>query len=130
MPFGTEAGMHGRKAISGEHPCLVAGARQGKGSPWAGSSPNSLDYRAAWTFVHAEKLSFKKTVVASERDRPDVAQRRGAVAQDRVEPERLVFFDETAVRTNMMPLRWTAHGLRLEARPRTGIGRPRPSWLR
>jgi hypothetical protein len=69
-------------------------------------------------------------VAASERDRPDVAQRRGAVAQDRVEPERLVFFDETSVRTNMMPLRWTAHGLRLEARPRTGIGRPRRSWLR
>jgi hypothetical protein len=26
-----------------------------------------------WNFVRAEKLSFKKTVVASERDRPDAA---------------------------------------------------------
>src|ERR1700689_4590957 len=25
------------------------------------------DYRSGWNFVHAEKLSFKKTVVASER---------------------------------------------------------------
>jgi transposase len=29
-----------------------------------------VDYRAVWNFVHAERLSFKKTVVASERDRP------------------------------------------------------------
>jgi transposase len=38
-----------------------------------------VDYRAVWNFVHAEKLSFKKTVVASERDRPDVAHRRAQV---------------------------------------------------
>ena len=35
-----------------------------------------VDYRSVWNFVHAEKLSFKKSVVASERDRPDVARRR------------------------------------------------------
>jgi transposase len=35
-----------------------------------------VDYRSVWTFVHEEKLSFKKSVVAGERDRPDVARRR------------------------------------------------------
>src|SRR4029434_2034991 len=48
-----------------------------------------VDYRSVWEFVHAEKLSFKKSVVAGERDRPDVA-RRGilwAKYQGRAEPE-------------------------------------------
>lgn len=31
-----------------------------------------VDYRSVWNFVHAEKLSFE-CVVASERDRPDIA---------------------------------------------------------
>jgi transposase len=35
-----------------------------------------VDYRSVWTFVHEEKLSLKKSVVAGERDRPDVARRR------------------------------------------------------
>ncbi len=35
-----------------------------------------VDYRTVWTFVHDEKLSFKKTVLASEQDRPDVRRRR------------------------------------------------------
>jgi hypothetical protein len=35
-----------------------------------------VDYPSVWEFVHAEKLSFKKSVVAGERDRPDVTRRR------------------------------------------------------
>ncbi len=35
-----------------------------------------VDYRSVWEFVHAEKLGFKKSVVAGERERPDVARRR------------------------------------------------------
>ena len=35
-----------------------------------------VDYRTVWEFVHSEKLTYKKTLVASERDRPDVARRR------------------------------------------------------
>src|SRR6185437_10797946 len=64
----------------------------------------------------AEKLSFKKSVVAGERDRPDVARRRARWIkyQDRVEPERLVFIDETWTRTDMAPLRgWAPRGCRL-----------------
>src|ERR1700743_3403192 len=58
----------------------------------------------------------KKSVVAGERDRPDVARRRAQWIkyQDRVEPERLVFIDETWTRTDMAPLRgWAPRGQRL-----------------
>ena len=55
------------------------------------------NYLSIWRFVHAEKLSFKKSMVAGERDRPDVARRRAQWIkyQDRIEAERLVFIDET-----------------------------------
>jgi transposase len=55
-------------------------------------------------------------VVAGERDRPDVARRRAQWVkyQDRVEPERLVFIDETWTRTDMAALRgWAPRGQRL-----------------
>jgi transposase len=58
-------------------------------------------------------------VVAGERDRPDIARRRAQWTryQDRIEPERLVFIDETWTRTNMTPLRgWAPCGRRLPAK--------------
>ena len=58
-------------------------------------------------------------MVAGERDRPDVARRRAQWTkyQDRVEPERLVFIDETWTKTNMAPLRgWAPCGERLIAK--------------
>jgi len=58
----------------------------------------------------------KKSVVAGERDRPDVARRRAQWIkyQDRVDPARLVFIDETWTRTNMVSLRgWAPRGSRL-----------------
>jgi transposase len=70
-------------------------------------------------FVHAEKLSFKKTVVAGERDRPDIARRRAQWIkhQGRIAPQRLVFIDETWTKTNMAPLRgWARRGKRLPAK--------------
>ena len=80
-----------------------------------------VDYHSVWDFVHAEKLSFKKSVVAGERDRPAVARRRAQWAkykyQGRVEAERLVFIDETWTRTDMAPLRgWAPRGHRLPAK--------------
>src|ERR1700722_10662621 len=65
----------------------------------------------------------KKSVVAGERDRPDVARRRAQWTkyQDRVEPERLVFIDETWTRTDMAPLRGGAvRGHRLTAKVHHG----------
>jgi putative transposase len=60
----------------------------------------------------------KKTLIASERDRPDVARRRAQWARyrDRIDPSRLVFIDETWTKTNMAPLRgWAPRGQRLKA---------------
>ena len=57
--------------------------------------------------------------MASERDRPDVARRREQwiERQDRIDPERLVFIDETWTKTNMEPLRgWSPVGARLVAK--------------
>lgn len=58
-------------------------------------------------------------MVAGERDRPDVARRRAQWIkyQDRVDPARLVFIDETWTRTNMASLRgWAPRGHRLLAK--------------
>src|SRR4051795_3551491 len=61
----------------------------------------------------------KKSVVAGERDRPDVARRRARWTkyQRRVEAERLVFIDETWTRADMARLRgWAPRGRRLHAK--------------
>jgi transposase len=53
---------------------------------------------------------------ASEQDRPDVARRRARWKkhQRRIDAERLVFIDETWVKTNMAPIRgWCERGKRL-----------------
>ena len=58
-------------------------------------------------------------MVAGERDRPDVASRRAQWTkyQDRIDPSRLVFIDETWTKTNMAPLRgWGPRGRRLIAK--------------
>jgi transposase len=58
----------------------------------------------------------KKTALASEQDRPDVARKRKRwkAHQGGIDPGRLVFIDETWAKTNMAPLRgWAARGKRL-----------------
>jgi putative transposase len=58
-------------------------------------------------------------VLASEQDRPDIARRRAqwTAYQNRIEPFRLVFIDETWTRTNLAPLRgWARRGMRLRAK--------------
>ena len=58
----------------------------------------------------------KKTALASEQDRPDVARKRlrWKAHQGGVDIRRLVFIDETWAKTNMTPLRgWAARGKRL-----------------
>jgi hypothetical protein len=58
-------------------------------------------------------------VHASEQDRPDVARRRlrWRTYQNRIDPRRLVFIDETWAKTNMAPLRgWCMKGRRLVAK--------------
>jgi transposase len=60
----------------------------------------------------------KKTVRPAEQDRPDVARKRirWKAHQGRIDASRLVFIDETWIKTNMAPLRgWGPCGQRLEA---------------
>ena len=63
----------------------------------------------------------KKSSRAAEQDRPDIAQQRLAwqSSQPSVDPERLVFVDETGLKTDISRLRgWAAGGARLvEATP-------------
>lgn len=60
----------------------------------------------------------KKSLFAKEQDRPDVARRREQWRkyQGLIDPDRLVFIDETWAKTNMAPLRgWGPCGQRLRA---------------
>src|SRR6202046_2895500 len=60
----------------------------------------------------------KKTLFAIEQARADVARRRHRWRswQGRIDPRRLVFIDETWIKTNMAPLRgWGPRGKRLKA---------------
>src|SRR5580658_4956462 len=61
----------------------------------------------------------KKTLFATEQDRPDVARRRRRwqTYQDRLDPARLIFIDETWAKTNMTRLYgWAPRGHRLVAK--------------
>jgi transposase len=61
----------------------------------------------------------KKTVLASEQERPDIARKRARwkARQGSIDLKRLVFIDETWAKTNMAPLRgWAARGQRLIGR--------------
>ena len=61
----------------------------------------------------------KKTLFASEQDRPDVARKRQRWKshQGRLDPARLVFIDETWAKTNMTRLRgWAPRGRKLLAK--------------
>ena len=66
-----------------------------------------------------EAQSQKKTLIAAEQDRPDVARRRAQWTKyrQRIDPSRLVFIDETWTKTNMAPLRgWAPQGQRIKAK--------------
>lgn len=57
-------------------------------------------------------------MLPAEQNRPDIARKRlrWKTHQHRIEPKRLVFIDETWVKTNMAPLRgWGPKGKRLTA---------------
>jgi transposase len=64
----------------------------------------------------AKVSASKKTLFALEQGRADVARRRQRwrSLQDRLDPNRLVFIDETWIKTSMAPLRgWGSKGERL-----------------
>jgi transposase len=51
----------------------------------------------------ARPVAKKKTLIASEQDRPDVAQKRTEwrASQHQIDPDQVVFIDETWAKTNM-----------------------------
>jgi transposase len=51
----------------------------------------------------ARAVAKKKTLIASEQDRPDVVEKRAAwrASQELIDPARVVFIDETWAKTNM-----------------------------
>ncbi len=76
------------------------------------------DWLAVWVFLRAEGLSFKKTVLPAEHSRSDIAfkRTRWQAHQGKIDPRRLVFIDETWIKTNMAPLRgWGLREQRLGA---------------
>ena len=75
-----------------------------------------VSHDTVWKFLRREGLRFKKTLFALEQTRADVARRRQRWRSWQVGlyPERLVFIDETWIKTNMAPLRgWGPKGKRL-----------------
>ena len=64
-----------------------------------------VDYRSVCEFIHAEKLSFKKAWWLANAIVPTWQGGEVGQYQDRVDPERLVFVDETWTRTDMAALR-------------------------
>ena len=56
-----------------------------------------------WRFFHRRGITFKNTAHASEQQRPDVLRRRRAwfETQPDLDPDKLVFVDETGVSTKM-----------------------------
>ena len=80
-----------------------------------------------WTLLNRADQTFKKkSVHASERERPDVGQEREAWfdGQLDLDPSQLVFVDETWATTNMAPLYgWAPRGERLRAGIPLGHGK-------
>lgn len=91
-------GGHVRPKIAGEHRAWLIGRIGAEAFTLRGLVAElaalglKVDYRTMWKFVHAHGLSFKKTVLASEQDRADVARQRQRwkARQASVDPRRLV----------------------------------------
>ncbi|MGI9364006.1 MAG: IS630 family transposase [Rhizobiaceae bacterium] len=76
-----------------------------------------VSHNTVWVFLRRKGLSFKKkTLFGIEQSRADVARkrRRWKKFMDKLDPKKLVFIDETWIKTNMAPLRgWAQKGHRL-----------------
>ena len=72
--------------------------------------------KTLWLSLRQRRLTFKKkSLHASEQDRPDVQEKRRLFRREvrRIEPKRLIFVDETGVTTAMTPAyAWAPRGER------------------
>ena len=129
-----EAGSPASKPMGGERPYLLAGEREwllarlrkkpgpdvarAAGRIGRARHGGSLRHALALSEARGRQLQ-KKTVLACEQDRPDVARRRRwwHRLQPRLAPERLVFIDETSTKTNMTRTHgWWRRGEPLKAK--------------
>ena len=79
----------------------------------------AVSHWAVWKLLASEGITFKKSILPAEQDRPDIARRRARWQrlQGQLDPKRLVFIDETWAKTNMTRLHGRApRGQRLRAR--------------
>jgi hypothetical protein len=86
-----------------------------------------VSHVTVWNLLRRARLTHKNTVHPSEQERPDVARRRlrWRAHQNRLDPRRLVFIDETWANTNMAPLQRLVH--ERPAPHRQGAARRRPN---
>lgn len=92
-----------------------------------------VSHNTVWLFLRREGQRFKKTLFALEQARADVSRRRQRWQswQAGLDPNRLVFIDETWIKTNMAPLRAGAPKVHAcAASPRTVTGAPSHSSAR
>ena len=63
-------------------------------------------HHAVWTFIRREGLSYKKSLYADEQKRKVVQRKRKRweKLKSYLGSKRLVFIDETWIKTNMAPL--------------------------
>lgn len=104
-------------------PCRAAGAEPASDTAWSKGRAGIARHHHFAQYdlgIHPQRgLAFqKKTLFALEQVRADVARRseRWKTLQRYLDPERLVFIDETWIKTNMTPIRgWGPKGRRLRA---------------
>jgi transposase len=73
----------------------------------------AISRNGVWLYLRRRGYSFKKTLYGLEQLRPDIARRRTRWRKllPLLDPDRLVFIDETWIKTNMAPLGgWGARG--------------------
>ena len=114
-------------APSGRQARLAAGADRGEAGPDVAGAPGRAGrqwdqgepWRALGVFRTRRHHIQKKSLHASEQDRPDIARRRERwkTYQGRLDAKRLVFIDETWAKTNMTRRHGRcARGIRLVAK--------------
>lgn len=76
----------------------------------------TVSHNAVWLFLRRERLSFKKVLLALEQTHVAIARRRERwkAILPYLDPSRLVFIDETWIKTTMAPIRgWGNKGQRV-----------------
>ena len=100
---------------------------------WLGVRGVAASVASIWRFLKSCNITRKKlTPVADERDRPDAEHRRvqWKGLQGQADPRKLVFINETRMKTNMSPKHgWGLRGRRAHGTAPFGQGASHVFWL-